>query len=760
MSSIDDVPQDRNNTSFQYDLWQYFKNIPKNTSPIRYHQLLASTYIAQSNHRGILIYHEMGSGKTILGASICEALRNQKKYKKIIFISAKSLHSNFEKDFIKYHELMAKHENRQINLEAVKNILSTEYNFISLNASNMFEQVQRTDKNSASMMLDEDLPKDQRKKSSSGFANLNNCVIIWDEFHNFLNSVCNGSKNAVALYDSVMKAKNIKLIGLTGTPIISDPYECAIGFNMFSGYTDKEALFGEDYLDFTQTFITKPEAVDSVDTLVPMHMKNKDKFQDRIFGLVSYYGSDSPEIKSLYPLEYELVLKKVPMSSKQYSAYSTAREREMQEGKSYGAVKKARLQKPGGSSSSSYRVRTRQLSNFIYPDYAKKPSDNPKKDGSRHPELLKDHCWKVFPIKTGRSETECGLETWSPKILALLKNISLHSPPGILDEFKPPKTNLAIIMESRNKLNQERIKNYGLTTYELGIGPGGIYSQFRDSGVEPISLALKFYGFTIAKSVEELIPGKHCVGILSGEVLPEERARLISAYNSPENADGSVIFIMLFTSTGAEGIELRRSRHIHFLEPYWHMARIRQVITRAVRTNSHLDLPKNKQTVQPYGYFSDYPNSLDSGKKEKQDALNNMKKLESTTDVTLYTKALQNQALIDDFLSAIKSASIDCAIHYNNDKVKCRICTPNNKLLWHGELHVDMERPSPCHEYKGSTKAMLITITFNGKKKEYAYQKNPLKIFVKQANGHFKALDSNSAEWFMVTEEIKKIDES
>jgi len=67
------------------------------------------------------------------------------------------------------------------------------------------------------------------------FIDLNGWIIIWDEFHNFLNSLANGSKNAVAFYDLCMNTKNIKIIALSGTHIINDPYELALGFNLLAG---------------------------------------------------------------------------------------------------------------------------------------------------------------------------------------------------------------------------------------------------------------------------------------------------------------------------------------------------------------------------------------------------------------------------------------------------------------------------------------------------------------------------------------------
>ena len=45
------------------------------------------------------------------------------------------------------------------------------------------------------------------------------------------------------------------------------------------------------------------------------------------------------------------------------------------------------------------------------------------------------------------------------------------------------------------------------------------------------------------------------------------------------------------------------------MEPYWHPVRISQVIGRARRINSHIDLPKELQTVKVFMYLLSYDKS-------------------------------------------------------------------------------------------------------------------------------------------------------
>jgi hypothetical protein len=64
---------------------------------------------------------------------------------------------------------------------------------------------------------------------------------------------------------------------------------------------------------------------------------------------------------------------------------------------------------------------------------------------------------------------------------------------------------------------------------------------------------------------------------------------------------------MIISSAGAEGISLTCVRQVHILEPFWNYVRIDQVLGRAIRMKSHLDLPKEERNVEQYLYLSVLP---------------------------------------------------------------------------------------------------------------------------------------------------------
>ena len=62
-----------------------------------------------------------------------------------------------------------------------------------------------------------------------------NSFIIIDEIHNLISRIVNGSRLAKSIYNHLMNASDAKLILLSGTPIINQPYEIATLINLVRG---------------------------------------------------------------------------------------------------------------------------------------------------------------------------------------------------------------------------------------------------------------------------------------------------------------------------------------------------------------------------------------------------------------------------------------------------------------------------------------------------------------------------------------------
>ena len=174
--------------------------------------------------------------------------------------------------------------------------------------------------------------------------------------------------------------------------------------------------------------------------------------------------------------------------------------------------------------------------------------------------------------------------------------------------------------------------------------------------------------------------------IISGEVSQESRDKIIKVFNSPENARGELIKVLLVSKTGAEGLDLKNIRETHQVEPYWDKARDDQFIARAVRLNSHEDLPPEDRNVQPYLYIA-LPNS------EIWNLMLPKDREGQSIDEKFHERGLEKYKLNSEFRKLLTEVSIECELFgYEN----CRICAPTNQPLYKHDAATDIRLPDPC----------------------------------------------------------------
>lgn len=656
-------------------------------------QFITKEYLIQPHVRGILVYIGTGRGKSILAASISDYYRKYNSGRKIIILLSKSLQANFEINIKKYMKNNKSNSNEEKSDEFINDVLLNQYNFISMNSSNMFKQFSNLKKSADEIALEKQTGE---QILSPGF--LENSLLIIDEFHNLSNGITNQSKNAIKLYNAIMKTKNIKLVFLTATPIINNPFELVPTFNLLKGYITeqgkKHTLFPENPRDFENFFIQK-KIENGVKTL---DIKNKTKFQNRIFGMVSYYGDYylDKDAKKNYPEEKQTIIEEIPMSLYQFGRYQEARDLERKE-------ESARFKKSSGldgfiindennKSSSSYRIRSRQISNYFIPEYAL-TFKNSRTSVTKHLSKIKDDDLK-------------NLDKYSPKFKRIIENINKYN----------------------NKLGyvySEFVSGEGLQLFGTILEKTEGYVYWEKS--EKMMARVDIDEYDIKKPAKTK-PQK-TYAFITGEIPFLMRQNIINVFNSKENITGGLISLLLISKSGAEGLSLKCVRHIHIMEPFWNYARIEQVKARGIRFQSHLSLPEKERDVQPYIYISTYP------KNYNKDLIK-----EKTTDEELLISSLNGKKLRDAFEIAMIEASIDCSINYNkieNDMKKniaCRLCAPTGEHLYDVNLYKDIaadDNCKPLSDKKIEAKEIKMKIgdeenTFyytenNGEIKIYAY---------------------------------------
>ena len=442
-------------------------------------------------------------------------------------------------------------------------------------------------------------------------------------------------------------------------------------------------------------------------------MKNVNLFQRRILGLTSYFRSAQEELLPQYVKTSEgdiYHIEKTIMSEHQFGIYEKIRKDEADKEKT-----KKRPNAPANKDnadelykiSSTYRIFSRAACNFTFPEGIDRPT--PEKDADKEidemefdvvPKNLRnvEDVYSGFEDdkdvdveKTGKTieeiEEDAQMKSYSYRIEKALRDVS------ITDE----QTNESLYLNKDSLLDLspkfakvlENLKN------DENRGLHLLYSHFRTiEGIGILRLILLANGFAEFKlrkidtnwEIEEKEEdvGKPRFVLYTGTETAEEKEIIRNVYNGAwdfipttissklreqfeNNLYGEVIKIMMITSSGAEGINLKNTRFVHIIEPYWHMVRTEQVVGRARRICSHQDLPEDMRNVKVFLYVTtlseQQKTSEGSIELRIRDVSRIDKKTPITTDENLYEIASIKNRINNQFLKAIKETAIDCNIY-------------------------------------------------------------------------------------------------
>ena len=176
-----------------------------------------------------------------------------------------------------------------------------------------------------------------------------------------------------------------------------------------------------------------------------------------------------------------------------------------------------------------------------------------------------------------------------------------------------------------------------------------IFSHFLDAGL----------GLMIANLNDNNIKFDH----IDGSMTISNRKKAVDNYNSGK------VNILLISKAGGEGLDLKETKFVIILEPSWNDSTLLQVIGRAVRYESHINLRKKDQIVYVYKLHMFKP-----VEEEFLDSIVNEHKVNSpvkdillSVDLYLRNFSYLKQVVIDEFMEKIKKSSIE--VKKCNDKV-------------------------------------------------------------------------------------------
>jgi superfamily II DNA or RNA helicase len=229
--------------------------------------------------------------------------------------------------------------------------------------------------------------------------------------------------------------------------------------------------------------------------------------------------------------------------------------------------------------------------------------------------------------------------------------------------------------------------------------PKVIYSAFVKNTLSFVEKCLLLSGYTRYRANDMDNSEKSNIktrkfAVISGDIDPEERDEIMRISSSKENMYGDLIDTVLLSSAGSEGLDFKNVRNIYIFEPHWNYARIKQIIARVVRYESHINLPLNERNVNAYLLLSITSSNVAATKSDEKKQEINQEEL--STDETLWDRSIKNKFLIDQFINAIIETSIDCSISNKNNKLTCFMCNPDGKKLFDLNFDKDINIESPC----------------------------------------------------------------
>lgn len=614
-----------------------------------------------------------------------------------------------------------------------------------------------------------------------------NATVVIDEAHNFISQATHVHTINHRLYENIKAARGVRVVLLSGTPVIGHPIELAYALNLLRGdmrtleltleatapfptlAAVKERL-GERrlnglpltaYLDDVRTvaahrrilltflphgyvwggagaavvpqawglsvdqfekrlaelfagtapaaarvlhhdaFPTDREAFNELflDLSDPQRprVRNEDLFIRRSLGLVSYLrNTDKGDV---YPRVDATVVVDVPMTGHQFETYEKFRNKELEMEQAQ-ARRKARMgaaaDDPFNRPTSVYRAFSRMACNFAFPKEVARPFPTDMRMAQRQMDL---------------EEGERDVEPDAPGAPAAAADKKKAAEAKLQDAYEEALTKaMATVAERGDRyLTEEAMADayapkMAAALHDIHESPGKtlLYSQFRTvEGIGMFRLALAQAGWrelTVTKGgnggwaladagvMDARYAGKRYVVLDSdrerSEVLmrvfngsfggakgiPASLRRGLAAHGYETMADnyyGEMVSLVMISQSGAEGISLKHVRRVLIMEPFWNDVRIEQVIGRAARAYSHVELPEDERVVEVRMY-----NSVFTKEQVERSFTIQTHDLGITSDTHVLRLAQRKTTIIGHFLNWMQRGAVDCRILAKNNRAR------------------------------------------------------------------------------------------
>ena len=619
-------------------------------------------------YKSLLVFHGVGVGKTCTAISISQNFKNmyKDKTKKIICLVSKNIRPGWMKtiydpekgsdqctgdEFLQYISKEGFHQESGTK-KKIKKLIKEFYEFYGYQEfSNYVKKLVKIRLGNRSETLKETVTKEVIEEIFS------ERLLIIDEIHNIRSDNTKYSSDTIEYIKKVIKySKNLRLIGLSATPMFNQSTEIIELINMFL-MNDNRPIIKESDI-FSRDGQVTPEGKEllikkSRGYISYLRGENPITFPIRLYpdfndDTLSY----KPHIKqNLFNQTNEYMFKFLQLYSNKFIGIQ--RLIYLQYIKSIHSSDELQLDERGIGL---------QISNIVFPYSTMKPPNKIK--------------WsETYGIK-GLMNTMNPPQKKNKKLVYSYKKeiLETYGPIFHLDNLKTFSIKIFNILKGFIENNSEGILF--------------IYSNYIKSGILPLAFALEELGvenisgnllhkkhktesldylFREKKDVsDEFIPAKYSI-ICGDKDISINNQKEISKVTNESNKEGKEIKIIIGNVVISEGIDLKNIREIHILDPWYHLNKIEQIIGRGIRYCSHKILEPEKRNVTTYLHVGN----------EKID--------KESVDTNTYKIAEKKAIQISNVEQLLKENSIDCYLNHSVNIIEKKEIHSRNIISSHGK---------------------------------------------------------------------------
>lgn len=573
-----------NKQEFYEDLLDILEERPEQKGvALKQQEFLARFLSPQTLNNKILLFHQVGTGKTCSAINIAElAMTMNPELKVLVLVKGDTFVKNFVNELAfqctpgqyipeNYSKLTAKEKVIRLNKNIRKKYeINTFYKFA------------------------QELTKLKDDKVKQYYSNH---LVIVDEVHNIKDTEKKKQEQRVYVYKQLHRLlhliDNKKVILLSATPMKDNITEFASVMNLILPMN----LQLPTKKDFIKTFFTKDGNEED-------KIKNVELLKNYIRGRVSFLRTMESQVtktnmgKIINKMKYTLVDvdKMSPFQTEIYEKAlrkdsSSTNIEDLKNNSEDELLGNQTLDEPENSEElesegekedkKGLYDNSRQASLFVFPD------GSYGRDGFNNPDNI--------TVRDDMVELKRKKPQFTNKLKNILtKNGTLTSPIDILNEIGKYSSKYKRALE-------EIILHPKENTF--------VYSQFyKGSGLVVFSECLKLLGYQESSGNSLDIYNNQEGQILRFAILAEKITSKvennIKIFNRPENRHGKYIQVLLGSPLVSEGRSFFNVRQIHVLTPHWNMSLTEQVSGRGIRAFSHKDLDEGDRYVKVYRHCS------------------------------------------------------------------------------------------------------------------------------------------------------------